>query len=59
MDAVAGRDWSKTALQMLTASEERRVVGGGKVELHHREQRGRVALGLAEGEMVDGVPRIQ
>ena len=53
MDAFAGRDRSKTACQVLTASGDRRVIGRGKVELHHREQRGQETLGLAEREMVD------
>ena len=38
MDALAGRDRSQTAPQMLTAPGERRIVGGGEVEAHHPEQ---------------------
>ena len=34
MGAITGRDRSKTALQMLAAPGERRVIGGGKVEAH-------------------------
>ena len=46
MDAFAGLDRSKTARQMLTASGERRVIGCGKVGLHHREQRVQEAVRL-------------
>ena len=38
MEAFAGRDRSQMARQMLTASRERRIVGGGEVEVHHPEQ---------------------
>ena len=53
MEAVVGRDRSKTARQMLTAPGERRVIGCGKVEAHYREQRVQKPFGLAKREMVD------
>ncbi len=53
MDAITGRDRSKTALQMLAAPGERRVIGCGKVEAHHHEQRAQKPFGLAQREMVD------
>ena len=39
MEALAGRDRSQTAPQMLTAPGERRIVGNGEVEAHYPEQR--------------------
>ena len=53
MEALAGRDRSQTALQMLTAPRERRRVGGGKVEAHHPEQCVQEPFGLAQREMVE------
>ncbi|MCZ6857074.1 MAG: hypothetical protein O7F70_03650 [Gemmatimonadetes bacterium] len=53
MDALAGRDRSKPALQMLAAPGERRVIGCGEVKVHQREQRVQEPFGLAEREMVD------
>ena len=53
MDALAGRDPSQTAPQMLTAPGERRIVGGGEVEAHHPEQGVREPFGLTQREMVD------
>ena len=38
MEALAGRDRSQTAPQMLTAPGERRIVGGGEIEAHYPEQ---------------------
>ena len=52
MDALAGRDRSQTAPQMLTAPGERRIVGGGEVEAHHPEQ-GRAGT-LRPGAAGDG-----
>ena len=51
MDALAGRDRSQTAPQMLTAPGERRIVGGGEVEAHHPEQGVQESFGLAQREM--------
>ena len=53
MEALAGRDQSQTALQMLTAPRERRIVGGGEVEAHHPEQGVQEPFGLAQREMVE------
>ena len=53
MDALAGRDQSQTAPQMLTAPGERRIVGGGEVEAHHPEQGVQEPFGLAQREMVE------
>ena len=53
MEALAGRDQSQTALQMLTAPRERRIVGGGEVEAHHPEQGVQESFGLAQREMVE------
>ena len=53
MEALAGRDRSQTAPQMLTAPGERRIVGGGKVEAHHLEQGVQEPFGLAQREMVE------
>ena len=53
MDALAGRDRSQTAPQMLTAPGERRIVGGGEVEAHHPEQGVQEPFGLAQREMVE------
>jgi len=53
MDGSARPEGAKTALQMLTAPGERRVVGCGEVEVHHRQQRVQEPFGLAEREMVD------
>ena len=53
MEALAGRDRSQTAPQMLTAPGERRIVGGGEVEAHHPEQGVQEPFGLAQREMVD------
>ena len=53
MKALAGRDRSQTAPQMLTAPGERRRVWGGEVEAHHPEQRAQKPFGLAQREMVD------
>ena len=55
MDALAGRDPSQTAPQMLTAPGERRIVRGGEVEAHHPEQCVQESFGLAQREMVRGV----
>ena len=52
MEALAGRDQSQTAPQMLTAPRERRIVGGGEVKAHHPEQRVQESFGLAQWEMV-------
>ena len=52
MDALAGRDRSQTAPQMLTAPGERRIVGSGEVEAHHPEQGVQEPFGLAQREMV-------
>ena len=38
MEALAGRDRSQTAPQMLTTPGERRIVGDGEVEAHYPEQ---------------------
>ena len=51
MEALAGRDRSQTASQMLTAPGERRIVGGGEVEAHHPEQGMQEPFGLAQREM--------
>ena len=51
MEALAGRDQSQTAPQMLTAPGERRIVGGGEVEAHHPEQGVQEPFGLAQREM--------
>ena len=51
MEALAGRDRSQTAPQMLTAPGERRIVGGGEVEAHHPEQGVQESFGLAQREM--------
>ena len=53
MEALAGRDRSQTARQMLTAPPERRRVGGGEVEAHHPEQGVQEPFGLAQREMVE------
>ena len=53
MEALAGRDRSQTAPQMLTAPGERRIVGDGEVEAHHPEQGVQEPFGLAQREMVD------
>ena len=53
MEALAGRDQSQTAPQMLTAPGERRRVGGGEVEAHHPEQGVQESFGLAQREMVE------
>ena len=53
MEALAGRDRSQTAPQMLTAPGERRIVWGGEVEAHHPEQRVEEPFGLAQREMVE------
>ena len=53
MDALAGRDRSQAAPQMLTAPGERRIVGGGEVEAHHPEQGVQESFGLAQREMVE------
>ena len=51
MEALAGRDRSQTAPQMLTAPGERRIVRGGEVEAHHPEQGVQEPFGLAQREM--------
>ena len=51
MEALAGRDRSQTAPQMLTAPGERRRVGGGEVEAHHPKQGVQEPFGLAPREM--------
>ena len=53
MEALAGRDQSQTARQMLTAPGERRIVGDGEVEAHHPEQGVQESFGLAQREMVE------
>ena len=53
MEALAGRDRSQTASQMLTAPGERRIVEGGEVEAHHPEQGVQESFGLAQREMVE------
>ena len=53
MEALAGRDRSQTAPQMLTAPGERRIVGGGEVEAHHPEQGVQESFGLAQREVVE------
>ena len=53
MEALAGRDRSQTARQMLTAPGERRMVGDGEVEAHHPEQCVQEPFGLAQREMVE------
>ena len=53
MEALAGRDRSQTAPQMLTAPGERRIVGGFEVEAHHPEQGVQESFGLAQREMVE------
>ena len=53
LEALAGRDRSQTAPQMLTAPGERRIVGGGEVEAHHPEQGVQEPFGLAQREMVE------
>ena len=53
MEALAGRDRSQTARQMLTAPRERRIVGDGEVEAHHPEQGVQEPFGLAQREMVE------
>ena len=50
MEALAGRDRSQTAPQMLTAPGERRIVGGGEVEAHHPEQGVQESFGDASHE---------
>ena len=47
MDALAGRDRSQTAPQMLTAPGERRIVGSEEIEAHHPEQCVQEPFGLA------------
>ncbi len=51
MEALAGRDQSQTAPQMLTAPGARRIVGGGEVEAHPPEQGVQEPFGLAQREM--------
>ena len=51
MEALAGRDRSQTARQMLTAPGARRIVGGGEVEAHHPEQGVQESFGLAQRKM--------
>ena len=51
MEALAGRDQSQTARQMLTAPGERRIVGNGEVEAHHPEQGVQEPFSLAQREM--------
>ena len=51
MEALAGRDQSQTARQMLTAPGERRIVGGGEIEVYHPEQGMEESFGLAQREM--------
>ena len=51
MEAIAGRDQSQTAPQMLTAPGERRIVGGGEVDAHHPEQGVQESFGLAQRKM--------
>ena len=46
MEALAGRDRSQPARQMLTAPGERRIVRGGEVEAHHPEQGVQEPFGL-------------
>ena len=53
MEALAGRDRSQTAPQMLTAPGERRIVGNGEVEAHYLEQRVQESFGLAQRKMVE------
>ena len=53
MEALAGRDRSQTAPQMLTAPGERRIVGSGEIEAHHPEQGVQEPFGLAQREMVE------
>ena len=53
MEALAGRDRSQTAPQMLAAPGERRIVGNGEVEAHYPEQRVQEPFGLAQREMVE------
>ena len=53
MEALAGRDRSQTARQMLTAPGERRIVRGGEVEAHHPEQGVQEPFGLAQRKMVE------
>ena len=57
MEALAGRDQSQTAPQMLTAPGERRIVGGGEGEAHHPEQCVQEPFGLAQREMGEGSRR--
>ena len=51
MEALAGRDRSQTAPQILTAPGERRIVGGSEIEAHHPEQGVQESFGLAQREM--------
>ena len=53
MEALAGRDRSQTARQMLTAPGERRIVRGGEIEAHHPEQGVQEPFGLAQRKMVE------
>ena len=53
MEALAGRDRSQTARQMLTAPGERRIVRGGEGEAHHPEQGVQEPFGLAQRKMVE------
>ena len=53
MDAATRRDRSKTALQMLTAPGDGRMVGREEVRVHHHEQRVQEPFGLAERKMVE------
>ena len=51
MEALAERDRSQTASQMLPAPGERRRVGDGEVEAHHPEQSVQEPFGLTQREM--------
>ena len=53
MEALAGRDRSQTAPQMLTAPGARRIVGNGEGEAHDPEQRVQEPFGLAQREMIE------
>ena len=53
METLAGRNRSQTALQMLIAPGERRVVGSGEIEAHHPEQRMQEPFRLAQREKVE------
>ena len=51
MEALAERDRSQTASQMLPAPRARRLARDGEIEAHHPEQSVQEPFGLAQREM--------